>query len=586
MKRTIYGLCMMVSLMIGTTSCEDTFLSLDPLDARTDAVYFKKPSDFNEYALNFYNQLQGWSGRFGSVYDYMDVSSDLSAYMQQNRDLARGTVQVPYSDTRWNRCYENIRNVNILLEKGNAYAGNHSEIERYLAEAYFFRAYSYFYLLKFFGGVPVVTTVLDVNSPELTGPRNSRYEVVDLILSDLDKAIASLPTEQSIPQTEKGRVSLYGAKAFKARALLYEATWRRYNGTSTDYAGSKGPDADHINDYLKEAVALCNDVINNGRYSIWNYNNLSSMKNMSSRYLFCLEGAESNPAGLTKASNNEFIIYGVYDKGLRPGATNINQTVSKMDASRKLMDMFLCTDGLPVTMSPKFKGYATPSDEFASRDYRMKSYVQQPNDDKSLNDGRSGYSNMKFYHSHAEKDREESANYPVLRYAEVLLTFAEATYELNGNISDQDLARSVNLLRRRAGVANLTNSFVTSHGLDMLNEIRRERSVELYMEGYRFDDLKRWGIAERELNEARCGMVVGSGKYTTSFIDKKGNATELYSPHKYPYGELEVITGAGLQPCVVIESADNLKFAKTHYLWPIPQQQINLNPNLIQNPGY
>lgn len=577
---------MMAGLMVGITSCEDTFLSLDPLDSRTDAVYFKKASDFNEYALGFYNQLQGWSGRFGSIYDYMDVSSDLSAYMQYNRDLARGTVQVPYSDTRWNRCYENIRTVNILLQKAEGYDGDRTEIERYLGEAYFFRAYSYFYLLKFFGGVPVVTTVLDVNSSELTAPRNSRYEVVGLILSDLDKAIAVLPAEQSIPQTEKGRISLYGAKAFKARVLLYEATWRKYNGTGTDFAGSKGPDADRVNEYLKEAVALCNDVMTNGRYSIWNYNSNAAMKNMSNRYLFCLEESDSNPAGLTKASNNEFIIYSVYDKNLRPGSTNVNQTVSKMDASRKLMDMFLCTDGLPVTMSPKFKGYARPSDEFASRDYRMKSYIQQPDDEKTLTDGRSGYVNMKFYHSHTEKDREESSNYPVLRYAEVLLTFAEATYELNGNISDQDLARSINLLRRRAGVANLTNSFVTANGLDMLNEIRRERTVELYMEGYRFDDLKRWGIAERELGEARCGMVVGSAKYPTTFIGRNGNATELYSPSKYPYGTLEVITGAGEQPCVVIEAKDNLKFSKTNYLWPIPQQQINLNHNLIQNPGY
>ncbi|WP_073348226.1 RagB/SusD family nutrient uptake outer membrane protein [Bacteroides congonensis] len=577
---------MALVMLLGMSSCQNTFLDLEPLDTRTDAVYFKRASDFNEYALSFYGQLQGWGSRYGSIYNYMDVSSDLSTYMQYSQDLARGTVQIPYSDERWDKCYENIRTVNILLEKANDYPGKREEIGRYISEAYFFRAYTYFYLLKFFGGVPVVTTVMDVDSPELTGPRNSRYEVVDLILSDLNRAIDGLPVEQSIPVTEKGRISYYGAKAFKARVLLYEATWRKYNGTSTDYEGSAGPASEQVNDFLDEAISLCDDVMANGKYSIWNYNSVSAMKNMSSRYLFCLEDADSNPAGLGKSSNNEFIIYGVYDKSLRPGATNINQTVSKMDASRKLVDMFLCTDGLPVALSSKFKGYATPSAEFKNRDYRLKSYIGEPDDNKTLTDGRSGYSNAKFYHAHTAKDKEESSNYPVLRLAEVFLTYAEALYERNGEVTDVQLNRSINILRGRAGVANLTNQFITEHELDMLTEIRRERTVELYMEGYRFDDLKRWGIAERELNVAHCGMVVGDALYPTTFKDKNGNPTSLYSIYKYPYGETSVLTGVGLSKCVVIESQENLNFSKTHYLWPVPQQQINMNPNLKQNPGY
>lgn len=89
-------------------------------------------------------------------------------------------------------------------------------------------------LIEVFGGVPVVTKVLDVTSPELYGKRNSRYEVVNLILSDLDEAIAGLPLEQNITSADKGKISKQAAQAFKARVLLYEATWRKYNGTSTD----------------------------------------------------------------------------------------------------------------------------------------------------------------------------------------------------------------------------------------------------------------------------------------------------------------------------------------------------------------
>ena len=146
---------------------------------------------------------------------------------------------VPNDDSRWGNCYGNIRATNHMFERAvSSYTGNLADIKKELAEGHFFRAYNYFYLLKFFGGVPVVTKVLDVTSPELYGKRNSRYEVVNLILSDLDEAIAGLPLEQNITSADKGKISKQAAQAFKARVLLYEATWRKYNGTSTDFEGT------------------------------------------------------------------------------------------------------------------------------------------------------------------------------------------------------------------------------------------------------------------------------------------------------------------------------------------------------------
>ena len=584
MKKILYTITL--ELLLEMSSCQDIFLDLDPLDTRTDAVYFKKASDFKEYATSFYGQLLGWNSRYGSIYTHMDGATDLSTYFAYSGDLAHGIIQVPTNDERWDKCYENIRVVNILLEKAKGYPGSQAEIRESLSEAYFFRAYTYFYLLKMFGGVPIVKDVLDVDSPELTGPRNSRYEVVDLILSDLDQAIAGLPKEQNIPATEKGRISYYGAKSFKARVLLYEATWRKYNGTSTDFEGSAGPARDQVNEFLDEAIALCDDVIMNGKYTIWNYNGNSSMEKMSSRYLFCLEDADSNPAGLTKASNNEFIIYSVFDKTAKPGGINLNQTIPKMDVSRKFIDMFVCTDGLPITKSPhRFMGYANPGDEFQNRDYRLKSYIETPATSIVLNNGTSGYHTVKFQAVN-RVNLEESANYPVLRLAEVYLNYAEALYERNGNITDEQLGKSINILRNRAGVKGLDNDFVTDNGLDMLTEIRRERTVELYMEGHRFDDLKRWGIAEKELNASRCGMVVGNAEYPTVFVGSDGKSTSQYNRSAYVWGEEKVETPVGAVNSVVIDSKSNFNFSKTHYLWPLPQQQRNMNPNLVQNPGY
>src|SRR5690606_4354232 len=131
-----------------------------------------------------------------------DNSSDLSANNNSNgTDIGYGTIAV--GSTNWN--YGGIRSCNILLSKAGEYKGE-GDISQYTGEAHFFSAFAYFNLLKTFGGVPIVTSVLDVNSPELYEPRKSRYEVMALILSDLEQAIAKLPTEQTIPATDKGRI--------------------------------------------------------------------------------------------------------------------------------------------------------------------------------------------------------------------------------------------------------------------------------------------------------------------------------------------------------------------------------------------
>lgn len=585
MKKIIYALTL--SITLGFTSCQDIFLDLDPLDQKTDVVYFKTPSHFKEYTTGLYGQLIGWQSRYGHIYSHMDAATDLSTYFSQSGDVGSGQIVVASNDDRWKNCYENIRATNILLKKATEYQGSQEEIKQYVSEAYFFRAYTYFYLLKIFGGVPIVTEVMDVDSPELKAPRNSRYEVINHILSDLNNAIDGLPIEQTIPSNDKGRISKWAAKGFKARVLLYEATWRKYNGTKTDYEGSAGPSSDQVNSFLDEAITLTEDVIKNGGYELWNYN--TQLDNLSSRYLFNLEDGGSNPAQLTKATNKEFILYGTYDYTLRPGAINLSWTVWQMRPSRKLIDMFLCTDGLPADKSDKFMGYKNVGDEFKNRDYRLEAYSGSPSATMNLDGGTSGYGNQKFAtynYGTYRKDKEESANYPVLRLAEIYLIYAEAIIERNGSINNAQLNLSINKLRERAGVKALTTELASLHGLDIKEEIRRERAVELFMEGHRFDDLKRWGIAEDALNESRCGMVVGDASYSTVFVDDQGNPTSRYKKNTYVWGEEKVKTAKGELACVVISSKSNHRFSKTHYLWPIPSMQISRNPNLKQNPGY
>ncbi|MEP6556192.1 MAG: RagB/SusD family nutrient uptake outer membrane protein, partial [Ferruginibacter sp.] len=581
------------SLCFIAASCKKDFIDLNPTAQFTDEVYFKQPSDFKAYTTGFYGQLPGWD------FNTMDNNSDLSANINgAGADIGHGTI-APSTSANWD--YSGIRSANILLSKATAYTGT-GNISQYVGEAYFFRAFAYFNLLKTYGGVPVVTEVLDVKSPELFAPRNSRYEVVKQILADLDQAIPKLPSEQTIPVSDKGRISKWASEAFKAQVELYEATWEKYAGQDSDGdgtsagAGKAGYDAANANKYLTDAIAICKDVMDNGGYAIWNKNSVASMANSSSWYLFNLEDAASNPGGFDKSTNNEFILYNVYDYTLKKGGKNITWTAWQLGNSRKFADMPVCTDGLPIDKSPLFLGYHKTGDEFKNRDLRLLNYLNGSatfSTSPGTLGGGSGYGNSKYVvygYGTRRTDNTESANYPIIRLAELYLIYAEALIELNGTITDAQLDASVNKLRERGGVARLTNALATANGLDMKEEIRRERGVELFREGKRFDDLKRWGILEASLNPSRLGAVVGGADYTTDFKTASSTGQDSviaarYKVSSYVFGEEAVQTPAGMLKCVVIDTKQNHSVAKKHYLYPVPLSQITLNSKLLQNPG-
>lgn len=376
---------------------------------------------------------------------------------------------------------------------------------------------------------------------------------------------------------------------------LYEATWERYVGTATDGdgesvgAGSFKPDGyPSIEDMLDEAITNAKDVMDNGGYELWDYN--VELDGFSSWFLFNLEDEGSNPAGLTKSSNREFIIQSIYDVNLRPGNMNISRAATeRLAPSRKMMDLILCNDGLPVDKSPLFQGYNRTSDQFINRDLRLSAYfgANVPDDGSiplpgSLNStvSGSGIQARKFVsyeYGVYRQDFEESYNWPHLRLAEIYLIYAEALIERNGTITDGELDLSVNRIRRRAGLPDLSASFISSNGLDMLEEIRRERTIELYAENSRFNDLKRWGIAEEELGEAILGPVIEDTEYETN---------GLYNPDDYPFGTTATNTGVGVREAVILIPEFSRNFSIKNYLFPIPLNQIRLNPNLKQNPGW
>ncbi len=603
MKRIYIPILVVLALLFG--ACEDDFIDLDPQDQITSAVYFQTAEHFEAAANQLYYGLLTWTGdqyAGGSDENKMETGGQYNVYLGHGSDLSalplatgRGTNLIQETDPFWIRGFYYLRDINILLSNADDYGGEADEISVSVGTAYFFRAYQHFKLLDRFGGVPIVTAVVDVDSPVLYGARNSRYEVMAQILTDLDEAIERLPLAQTIGSQDIGKISSNAAQAFKAKILLYEATWEKYNGTSTDGELTTIPDGyPSVDGMLAESMALSKEVMDDGGYELWNFNSI--LDGMSSYFLFNLEDAGSNPAGLDKSSNNEYIIQAVFDFNLRRGNRNLSHEAGgRRTPSRKFLDMFLCDDGLPITVSPRFQGYASVTDEFANRDLRLNAYFAFDDEDQVIADGSPvldgptagsspgiGISGRKFssynYGTYRAAE-QESFNYPELRLAEVYLNYAEALYELNGTITDAELDASLNRVRQRAGVAGLTNAMVTTNGLNMLEEIRRERAVELYSENSRFFDLRRWGIAEEELRKPVYGPVIEGTVY-------EGNTT-LYKPGLWLNGTESIALADGTtRETLVLDPAANRIFSKKNYLYPIPTAQFQLNPNLIQNPGW
>jgi hypothetical protein len=388
------------------------------------------------------------------------------------------------------------------------------------------------------------------------------------------------------------------------------------------------------------AKSLSADIIDSGTFELWTgVEDASMTKNpdlynhSSYYYLFNLEGSDSNPMGLSKSSNKEAIFRSVYDAVNRKSSTNLTHTQpAKM--TRKLADMYLCTDGLPIHVSPLFNknSFTEMNKEFENRDYRLTTCYRpdfsyawgygmystgarydvdittlasaQYQIVPDLRGGGAGTRGRKFCSElqSVTAAGNEAMDYMHIRFAEILLIYAEATCELgNGNISDKDLDYSINKVRARGGVAPLNAALIAKAAnlgckLTYLGEIRRERALELYGEGQRISDLCRWGIAEKELaGYNTCGVYVsynGNPTYLQSMNNPSDNKP-VYVESAYA-GKINdkviLYEYEGLTPtqpgAVISELAANRKFALKNYLQPIPTAQIELNPNLLQNPEW
>ncbi len=571
MKNRIFSIIILLVLIVSFNACEKG-LDLAPTDKISESTFFKNANDFKLFTNWFYNYLPGHS-TWGS-----EDQADLTTGPGGN-SVSNGTYQPSEYSGIWNSSYDLIRNTTYMLTKlEESEEAVKAEAEVYAAEAHFFRAFAYYNLLTRFGGVPIITTVLDIDSEELYSARASRIEVANQIIADLDIAISILPKRSQLSADDNGRITKGAALAFKSRVALFEGIWQKFHN---------GNDA---NDFLGKAIDAAGKVISSSEYELWDKR--EQLGEQSYRHLFILDKVQTNIGGFTKGDNKEFILTNNYDIDLR-GHTSRPESAYGMNPTKTFADMFLCSDGLPIDKSLLYKGKTNVVDEYENRDDRMRTLFMiplerywstaqapwnrdwsRPNDPSTgwINNVEfglrtiTGYQSSKFL---AEVAPPLGFDWPVIRYAEVLLNYAEAVYEKNGSISDEDLNLSLNKLKERIGLPVLTNAFASTNGLSIQEEIRRERAIELYKEGFRYNDLRRWKTAENILPNSLLGIKYLGTEYETD---------PLWAGLSGPFDA---------EGYLIVEDASKREFdPKKHYLQPLPRRELLLNENLEQNPGW
>lgn len=578
-----------------------------PTNDLNDNAFWNTTSDLETYCNGIYNEAasngtyrfmigfhsDAYSVKVTGPYS-MEAMSDNFATMDGSQTwasaVAAGIENQPsgnpsYASWTWNL----LRRINVFMANYDRVQTDESAKLPYVGEALFFRAWFYLYMVQNYGDVPLVTIPLETNSPELYGERTPRKEVMAQVLKDINDACTYLPAEE----WGANRLTRGAALALKARIGLYEGTYRKYH--------KLGDEAE----FLNACVEACEQLMKMG-YEIYDTGN----PNKDYTTLFTTDDL---------SSNKEVIFYRKYAAGLKRHRM-CGYTVNLRNGGTKdFVDDYLCLDAdgvaRPVALSHDYSN-DTPEQEFANRDPRLSQTFLAPGNDAAkalFEDGNlgkftfprlgnmtnwptlTGYHAIKYYIREQDKKgfNEETHDYPLFRYAEVLLNYAEAKAEL-GQCTQDVLDETINVLRDRVDMPHLTvnpemDPKYAKYGLDaLLIEIRRERRVELSFEYLRYQDLMRWAWGDK-LKERVLGMRLEDSAFSDPRYD--GNITKAGS------------SNAGKNPVYVFVAEDGKQYIDAYggtnyaverrsfdpakdYLRPIPSSAIAANPALGQNPGW
>lgn len=553
-------------------------LDQKPTTSITDANFWKSANDLALACNYLYSYLPGHNQASTNVVFYQaapfqDFYAD-DFFGNGGNSVSNGTQLVPASSPEWTGYYKLIAATNNIIQKAPLVQGDSAAVNKYVGEARFFRGFAYFELVKRFGDVPLILKTLTESDPELLTPRTDRQVVYEQIYADLNYAAAKCPSPERQSAAEYGRITNTAALGLLSRVGLFEGTRQKYH--------SYGSPEKHLTAALNAAKA----IIDGGKHNL--YTNMAS-RDSSYYYLFQYQsqGTSRPAAGIptsvgSYAVNKEGILPKLYFGG--GGVNVLSQFISNSlanrnyKATRHLIDQYLYSDGLPKSKSPLAKPRELNTlTEFQNRDPRLGMMINNKNSYNPTAASGGGkwllnvfYIPRKWLHYVDNANNGGFINFYAIRYAEVLLNYAELLFELNGSVSDTELDLTVNAIRSRASgndprkLAVLTNSFAQRQGLNIRDEIRREREVELAMEGFRYWDLIRWKTAEIELPK------------------------DVLGPRIFP---AELQKGTAIPPL----NADSVSIYERgrqfdparDYLWPVPTREISLSGGIYtQNPNW
>ena len=560
-------------LMLG--ACEKNFLDRKPLDQVGSSDYFKSPKDLETYVNQFYTNA---SFPISSGYG-LDYNSDNAVATNFDGRLA-GTRTL---DGAGGISFSRVRSVNYFFDNYKRIEGNaaFADYKQYVGEAFFFRALIYFDLLQGWGDIQWFTSVPGTGSPELLQQRDPRNVVADNIITDLDSAALYLQADKT---DGASRINKWMALLIQSRVALYEGTWEKYHAGDPFGVASPQPEK-----YFNKVVEATTKIMESGVYSLYS----TGSPNTDYYDLFSKQR--------TYASNTEVMFWKKFDNGLGKGEAAFRREVNytqrnpyEHSQTKELADSYLCTDGKPISGNPLFEGFANIGLEMQNRDPRYFQTFGMPGQPYKievdgtvtnydalyaiLNQGVQNYSPggyvlRKGYDARVQYQIPQYEETPgiIYRYGEVLLNFAEAKAEL-GTITQDDIDKSIKKLRDRVGMPDLILSAITvDPNWDfptlppIINEVRRERRVELAAEGFRFDDIMRWAATDE--------LIVGKRPH--------GFKASQLTVNPYP-----VDANGFLDPYQQkIPAGYGFKIGRD-YLNAIPKDQLLLNPELVQNPGW
>ncbi len=583
MKKLKYKILGVLCIVLVLGSCDQDVLDISPTDQISDATVWEDPALIDLYLSDIYRRMNHGlrEVKLASLSDDMHFihgygTIDVVQGTSSPSNLAawnRGDLE----HYRWGHLYSAIRQVNIVLKNIDDANVTDDFKENVKGEAHFLRAFFYHNLVRNYGGVPIITDVFELDDDMLVA-RNSFAESVDFVVDEAENAAAMLPEESR----DLGRATKGAAMALKARILLHAASDLFDNPVGgTELTGYTSGDQQARYRAAKNAAQ---EVMDMGRYSLFNRHddpafnyeqlfivNEDHEEAIMNRYFLSsrdwddafLPHQFNGPNGYRGWAGNTPLQSLVDAYEMEDGTEFDWSNPAHADAPFENRDprfyASILHDGAPWLEPPSFREPYDVDGIIQTFEHVVIDGEEIPGVDtrsgpiEDWNGSVSRYYLRKFIDPTMPPQERQETPWPIFRYGEILMNYAEASIALG----EEDDARTVlNQIRDRAGMPDITES-----GQALVERYQNERRIELFGEDHRYFDIRRWMIAPDKYHDAE-GIRI-----TADATDRRRRST--YSNFSYEVFHVQ-----------------DRDWNDSHYFAPIPNDEINRNDLLEQNPGY